>query len=49
MIVPYVEPEVEVIEIPISKDGILTAISLGAMLAGDCDTLIPVRREVFNP
>jgi len=40
-----VEPEVEVTEIPISKDGILTAISLGAMLAGDCDTLIPVPKK----
>ena len=37
-----VEPEVEMTEIPISKDGIITAILRGAELAGDCDTLVPV-------
>lgn len=37
-----VEPEVEVTEIPISKDGILTAMYVGASLAGDSDTLIPI-------
>ena len=41
----YVEPEVEVTEIPISKDGIITAMQLGAELAGDCDTLVPVKKK----
>mgnify|MGYP003634038767 FL=1 len=41
----YVEPEVEVTEIPISKDGIITAILRGAELAGDCDTLVPVTKK----
>ena len=45
MIVPYVEPEVEVTEIPISKDGILTAMREGAILAGDSDTLIRVPKK----
>jgi hypothetical protein len=41
----YVEPEVEVTEIPISKDGIITAMLRGAELAGDCDTLVPVTKK----
>ena len=40
-----VEPEVEVTEIPISKDGILTAMREGAILAGDSDTLIRVPKK----
>jgi hypothetical protein len=39
------ESEVEVTEIPISKDGIITALFMGAELTGDCDTLVPVKKK----